>query len=792
MLNQSQGKKNYTSRLFKSLLRALKPFIADINVANLPYGASAIVFSPPFARSEVAADKEFLKKVIEQGHIRKTRWGHSMESEYAPSDDNIGGLPYGTLPDGGGLEVSAVVFSPPYCEANRGGGIAVHGYDKDGKHQDIHLKIDRPLSDSPDNLSNLEYGSIDAIVTSPPYSEQVSTAGNPQRRAERMREAGLDPKTIVGGKARCDEINWRYSASDKNINLDLIPTMTLPISKRQKEQLPLFIDLDMPLRYPIKCTGDFRDGVVTVGTWAMGRRTAEFEGKKTDIWEPTFIVVYFIPEKGTRGYVKVEGNEIRIPNPKASESTKEPLDLEFILTEPLEIESVRTWMTPPAVKAFTEGKTLEPLEVYKRAEDYYRTYVDFAPDPRRYNIMALADVATYFYRIFPAFPRFHIFGPQESGKERASRCFAYLSWLGIFEVNPTEAAMFRLAECQVTQAIDEAERFYQTGPGASEVAPQRALINTGYQEGARVPRVMDEVGNMRKVKWYDAYSPMTLASIRDLGRVTRSRFIGILMRRTVVSDFSNRAPSEKSAGEIRNDLYMLRLLHAHKVAEMKEKLDPAEFDIKNRSWELWRPLLVVAKALGLPHEDTVSFIKEWEGHRRREELTEDDVMLLKVLHNLTSESPDENLVITNAELVSALVEEGADQKERKYMAQRIGYMVRNFGFQKARPDPKGPRIYKIPKKEIKDLWASYAPGDSMAIAGFSQLMGKAEAPQKEPEIEHILDTFTPPPPPHKPAKVGKSMAIACAKCGATDQGIEFSTDGTPLCPKCSREFKGEL
>lgn len=30
MPNQSQGKKNYASRLFKSLLRALKPFIADI------------------------------------------------------------------------------------------------------------------------------------------------------------------------------------------------------------------------------------------------------------------------------------------------------------------------------------------------------------------------------------------------------------------------------------------------------------------------------------------------------------------------------------------------------------------------------------------------------------------------------------------------------------------------------------------------------------------------------------------------------------------------------------------
>jgi len=32
-----------------------------------------------------------------------------------------------------------------------------------------------------------------------------------------MKKAGLDPKTIVGGKARCGEIDWRYSGDKKNI-----------------------------------------------------------------------------------------------------------------------------------------------------------------------------------------------------------------------------------------------------------------------------------------------------------------------------------------------------------------------------------------------------------------------------------------------------------------------------------------------------------------------------------------------------------------------------------------------
>ncbi|GAI23403.1 unnamed protein product [marine sediment metagenome] len=34
---------------------------SDENISNLPYGASAIIFSPPFAQSQVAADKKFLQ-----------------------------------------------------------------------------------------------------------------------------------------------------------------------------------------------------------------------------------------------------------------------------------------------------------------------------------------------------------------------------------------------------------------------------------------------------------------------------------------------------------------------------------------------------------------------------------------------------------------------------------------------------------------------------------------------------------------------------------------------------------
>jgi DNA modification methylase len=73
-------------------------------------------------------------------------------------------------------QADVVLTSPPYAEANRGGGIAKRGYEgKYGKDERLHLRHDRPLSDSPDNISNMPY--VDTVVTSPPYTN--AAAENP-------------------------------------------------------------------------------------------------------------------------------------------------------------------------------------------------------------------------------------------------------------------------------------------------------------------------------------------------------------------------------------------------------------------------------------------------------------------------------------------------------------------------------------------------------------------------------------------------------------------------------------
>jgi hypothetical protein len=100
------------------------------------------------------------------------------------SPENIGNLSLGP--------VDAVITSPPFGEANRGGGIAVKGYEgKHGKDIELHLRHDRPLSDNPDNISNLAFG--DAAQLGEPqadlqqlYKKLLTKKGKPTYLSEML------------------------------------------------------------------------------------------------------------------------------------------------------------------------------------------------------------------------------------------------------------------------------------------------------------------------------------------------------------------------------------------------------------------------------------------------------------------------------------------------------------------------------------------------------------------------------------------------------------------------------
>jgi DNA modification methylase len=103
-------------------------------------------------------------------------------SERAYEDKRLGkeDTQHGRTQFRGRYQADAIVTSPPYAEAQEGAGIAKRGY-QGPKHSPTDLVGNRSYMPSTHGqaegqIGNLPYGSIDAVVTSPPY-ESTNTTG---------------------------------------------------------------------------------------------------------------------------------------------------------------------------------------------------------------------------------------------------------------------------------------------------------------------------------------------------------------------------------------------------------------------------------------------------------------------------------------------------------------------------------------------------------------------------------------------------------------------------------------
>jgi len=166
------------------------------NIGNLPIGnIDAIITSPPYEGSTLSGgDPERRKeRLLKAGYNPKDFLGgkarNAVLKHYDEVDAIITSPPYtnsaaenlnvsryrkgGKFAEEKLEEIDTIITSPPYAEANRGGGIAQKGYEgKYGKDDKLHLRHDRPLSNNPENISNLHYG-VDAVITSPPYEDTM-------------------------------------------------------------------------------------------------------------------------------------------------------------------------------------------------------------------------------------------------------------------------------------------------------------------------------------------------------------------------------------------------------------------------------------------------------------------------------------------------------------------------------------------------------------------------------------------------------------------------------------------
>ena len=153
---------------------------------NLELLADVAIFSPPYVTGARGNSRSpFWERLAsDPTPARFGREQHpSLGEGYSPSRNNIGNLPYGSI--------DCVLTSPPYSEGI-GHGHAGRKADKESypERYQMQERYAKAFQDNPANIGNLKHGDIDAIITSPPYEGQITPngegpgmAGNePQRR----------------------------------------------------------------------------------------------------------------------------------------------------------------------------------------------------------------------------------------------------------------------------------------------------------------------------------------------------------------------------------------------------------------------------------------------------------------------------------------------------------------------------------------------------------------------------------------------------------------------------------
>jgi hypothetical protein len=249
---------------------------------------------------------------------------------------------------------------------------------------------------------------------------------------------------------------------------------------------------------------------------------------------------------------------------------------------------VNRWR-PEDVTRFLDGEDEPPT--FERAVaqiwDRLDSLLELGRDSETVALAAWA-VATYFFPIFLAFPRLDLRGERGSGKSKALSILAAACFNGLLRVSPTTAVLFRLAEpLRPTFLMDEIE-----GLAGDEKREILSIINAGYKAGGRVDRCE---GDDRVVRSWSIYTPLAMAGIAGVNRVTEDRSITLVLTRGRDLTRLNAEvdPADPRFASIRDLCIRLALTRSQEVRDANQALVLPDW-LVGRERELWRPLLTIA------------------------------------------------------------------------------------------------------------------------------------------------------------------------------------------------------
>lgn len=209
--------------------------------------------------------------------------------------------------------------------------------------------------------------------------------------------------------------------------------------------------------------------------------------------------------------------------------------------------------------------------------------VVWLPDTVSYGRVAAFIMATYFHRLFDAFPLLFVTGPKGTGKSELTSAIVSLAFNGALMSQGSSAALVRLArETGGLIAIDDAEMLTA---GFGELAQ---VLKTGYKASTAIKRVVGPSGMVEAV---DYYGPRVLCNTRGLDDVLLSRCLVVGTARMPDGErIGDRTATDPA--ELRDRLHDFAMSH---ISDMTAVIADCSGSATGRDGEVALPLRAVAR-----------------------------------------------------------------------------------------------------------------------------------------------------------------------------------------------------
>lgn len=358
-----------------------------------------------------------------------------------------------------------------------------------------------------------------------------------------------------------------------------------------------------------------------------------------------------------------------------------------------------------------ENILVEGKELFNSVKQAYEKFL-FFQNPLWYEVHALWDMGTYFFQLFHSYPLLDLSGLASTGKSKimnVSRIFT-LNPTQIM-INPSEASLFRLTHSnRPTKYIDECEKLFQFVAGTWQSSPVVELINGSYSKGSSVPR-LEKVGNNYRLVNFGCYSPTMLGSIAGLRGATETR---------AITHITTKAPDNDKRGEIevedflnaeeykslRSNLFIFALENWKSVEETYRglKLD----NLKKRDFQLWKPLLSIAKVINEDLFQRVLVFAEKISEQKRQDFIPEgsvDYRLLEKLKEFLYEQDKNKIYIRE---ISVEINKTTNEKE-KVTERSISAHLDKLGFKEFRTRDRAGSFVKIDRSSYETIVAPTCP-----------------------------------------------------------------------------------